>query len=70
MSEALATWENLEVLRQCFPAAPTWGQVGSQEGGNVSSPPSGSQEPTENMTSSRPKRILKPSVRFSNPEWQ
>lgn len=38
MSEALATWENLEVLRQCFPAAPTWGQVGSQEGGECQQP--------------------------------
>ena len=31
---SLATWENLESLRQRFPMAPTWGQVASQgEGG-------------------------------------
>jgi hypothetical protein len=29
----LATWENLEDLRQRFPAAPAWGQAASQGGG-------------------------------------
>jgi len=33
MPASLATWEDLEALRQRFPLAPTWGQVGSQEEG-------------------------------------
>jgi hypothetical protein len=28
----LATWEDQDNLRQCFPFAPAWGQVGSQGG--------------------------------------
>lgn len=30
---SLATWKDLEALRQCFPAAPAWGQAGSLQGG-------------------------------------
>ena len=30
---SLATWEDLEALRQRFPAAPAWGQAGSLQGG-------------------------------------
>ena len=30
---SLATWEDLEALRQRFPAAPAWGQAASQQGG-------------------------------------
>jgi hypothetical protein len=30
---ALATWEDVEALRQHFPHAPAWGQAGSQQGG-------------------------------------
>ena len=36
--DALATWEDLEALRQRFPSAPAWGQVGSLQGGML--PPS------------------------------
>jgi hypothetical protein len=36
MHPSLATWENLDRLRLRFPHAPTWGQVVSQEEGNVS----------------------------------
>ncbi|CAD6266205.1 unnamed protein product [Miscanthus lutarioriparius] len=38
MPPSLATWENLEELRRCFPRAPSWGHAGSEEGGDVSSP--------------------------------
>jgi hypothetical protein len=33
MSQELATWEDKEALRQRFPAAPAWGQAGSQAQG-------------------------------------
>ena len=29
----MATWEDLEALRQRFPSAPAWGQAGSLQGG-------------------------------------
>jgi hypothetical protein len=32
----LATWEDLDALKQQFPRAPAWGQAVTQEGGNVS----------------------------------
>lgn len=32
-SDSLASWENMEALRQKFLAAPAWGQAGSQQGG-------------------------------------
>jgi len=37
MPSALATWEDMETLRQCFSRAPAWGQAGSYRGGDVSS---------------------------------
>jgi hypothetical protein len=35
LPEALATWEDMEALRQCFPWAPAWGQAASKGGGDV-----------------------------------
>ena len=32
---SMATWEDLDELRRHFPAAPAWGQAGSQGGENV-----------------------------------
>jgi hypothetical protein len=32
----LATWKDIEALRQRFPAAPAWGQAGAYGGGHVS----------------------------------
>jgi hypothetical protein len=66
MPEALATWEDLEALRLRFPSAPTWGQVASEEGGNVSSTPAAGQQAA---LGPRPKRVSKPNVRVSGPEW-
>jgi hypothetical protein len=31
----LATWEDMEALRQCFPGALAWGQAGSSRGEDV-----------------------------------
>jgi hypothetical protein len=38
--DALATWEDLDAIRQQFPRSAAWGQAASQEGGNVSNAPS------------------------------
>jgi len=64
---SLATWENLESLRQQFPLAPTWGQVVSQGEGGVSSP--STTTPTLEVSGPRPKRQVKPNKRMSGPEW-
>jgi hypothetical protein len=66
MPESLATWEDLEALRLRFPSAPTWGQVASEEGGNVSSTRAAGQQAAPGP---RPKRVSKPNVRVSGPEW-
>jgi hypothetical protein len=34
-TESLATWENLQALRQMFPLALAWGQPTSKQGGDV-----------------------------------
>jgi hypothetical protein len=62
MPEELSTWENLEVLRHRFPLASTWGQVVSQEEGDVSSP-------TTVVPGPRPKRESRPNKNVTGPEW-
>lgn len=62
--DALATWEDLVVLKQSFPFAPAWGQAASQRRGNVSS------APTEDEASPvLGRQVRKPSVRVSGNEW-
>ena len=39
-----ATWEDKNLLRQSFPRAPARGQVGSEEGGNVSDHGTGTEQ--------------------------
>jgi hypothetical protein len=66
-AEALATWEDLEALRVRFRSTPTWGQATSEEGGgDVSSTPGAGQQAAPGP---RPKRVSKPNVRVSGPEW-
>lgn len=36
LPDTLATWEDLEALKQCFPQAPAWGEAGFKGRGNVS----------------------------------
>jgi hypothetical protein len=62
MPEELSTWENLEVLRHRFPLAPTWGQVVSQEEGDVSSS-------TTAVPGPRPRRESRPNKNVTGPEW-
>jgi hypothetical protein len=35
LPESLATWEDLDAIKQRFPAAPAWGRPASKEGGSV-----------------------------------
>jgi hypothetical protein len=65
MPATLATWENLESLRRRFPDASPWGQVNSQEEGNVSNHATSScPVPPSSEASPRPHRNRKPSVKL------
>jgi hypothetical protein len=64
MSKELATWENEEVLRQQFPAAPAWGQAGAQVPGDVSNPANGVGTKMQ-----RGKRARRPNARVIGLEW-
>jgi hypothetical protein len=68
LPSTLATWENLEALRQRFPMALTWGQVASQGEEGVSN--SGSATPVPDTAGPRPKRQAKPNPRVTSPEWE
>jgi hypothetical protein len=70
MSEALATWENLENLRRRFPMASTWGQVDSQEEGDVSSASTGDNKISKPTYGPRPKRATKPNKLVCGPKWR
>ena len=35
LPRSLATWEDMEALKQRFPRAPAWGQAGLRQGGDV-----------------------------------
>lgn len=74
---SLATWEDFATLRQQFPFAPAWGQVGSLQEGNVSkgtiSSGEGVLEPVHDVAlgdgprrSGRVRRVI-PAV--FGPEW-
>ena len=73
---SLATWEDIEAMRQHFPLAPAWGQAGAPGGGNVSTQEDViAQDKVVEETgnhqgmATRPKRKLKPNVVLSGPEW-
>jgi hypothetical protein len=70
---SLAMWEDLEALRQHFPAAPAWGQAGAYGGGDVSAACSqGAQvgkEVDQGVGRHVGSRRRRPSVRVSGSEW-
>lgn len=77
LPKSLATWEDLEFLRQQFPRATVWRQQGAQGGGNVSTCPA--DPPAADKTNSmeeasdqvgRPVRSKTRSVRVYGPEWR
>jgi hypothetical protein len=76
LPSSLATWEDLEPLRQRFPSASAWGHAGAKEGGDVSTPAqqmkqtkAGGVEEKESGhdKEARPKRVLKPNTRIMGP---
>lgn len=67
-SSDLATWEDMEALRQRFPDAPAWGQAGTLGGGDVITPIS--TEAGVSSGSRKSSRPRAPSVRVSGPEWR
>lgn len=81
--EHLAAWEDEQALKLTFPAAPAWGQAGSQGRRNVTVPEDtgdarGKEEDgrslvelgTGSSTSRRPVRQTKPNKRYRGPEWK
>lgn len=81
MSDASATWENVQELRQRFPDAPAWGQAGSQGEGDVTNPPTnkaraqrdkkkpGDSASAEEELQQPSKRVRTKSSRYSGPAW-
>jgi transposase InsO family protein len=85
LPSTLATWEDMETLRQRFPRAPAWGQAGSYRGGDVSNhtTASANQEGVgdagqlihhDNIQADRGprrgERDRKPSTRVHGPQWE
>jgi hypothetical protein len=70
---SLATWEDLEPLRQRFSKATAWGQAVFQEGGDVTDANSVATKeagtPVKVMGCRVSRRARRPSVHLSGPEW-
>lgn len=67
------TWENPHGLRRRFPAAPAWGQAGTQGGENVT-PSSPTSSPAcvnvqDKVQPRRSTRERQPTSKFSSSEW-
>ena len=83
LPDELATWEDHDALRQCYPFAPAWGQAGFQGAGNVNNKELEEGRPVQEMASSnrdsdntaadgaqnRPRRARRPNPFVSGPEW-
>jgi hypothetical protein len=69
---SLATWEDVEALKQRFSNAPAWGQATPNGGGNVIPNAAMKEEVAPSVeagtrrTSTRPRH---PNVRVNGPEW-
>jgi hypothetical protein len=67
---AQATWEDRTSLQQQFPAAPAWGQAGSQERGIVSDQEGGKADSMQGSSPRpRPRRERRPATRYAGNEW-
>jgi hypothetical protein len=62
------TWEDKLELQQRFPAAPAWGQAGSQGGGDVRVPMHPANDGSTNRTISRPNRLVQPNRKHIGPD--
>jgi hypothetical protein len=78
LPRSLATWEDLEAIKQRFPRAPAWGQAVSPRGGNASDTADEGAVTTEpdavTIGSAAPRtrqgtRSKRPSVLISGSEW-
>jgi len=76
---SMSTWENETLLRQNFPAAPAWGQAGSDGGGNVMTNTDAADSLEHTAADSelkkeagvgRPHRNRKPNMKFFGPAWR
>jgi len=67
---SMSTWENETLLRHNFPAAPAWGQAGSDGGGNVMTDRVGDSETKERDNATRPTRKHQPNKKFFGPDWR
>jgi hypothetical protein len=63
------TWEDKLELQQRFPAAPAWGQAGSQGGGDVRVPMQPDSDGSTNRATARPKRLVQPNRKHISPDW-
>ena len=68
---SLATWEDLESLRQQLPRANLWLQHGAQERGNVSatSADNNQTQSSDGPKEERPKRPRTGNTCYTGPEW-
>lgn len=72
--EDLATWEDLDSLKQRFPRAPAWGQAVSKEAGIVSNPQPVADkelglEAEEGGPRNKSKRERRLPARLADPIW-
>jgi len=73
----LATWEDQDNLRQCYPFAPAWGQAGFQGGENVNNESMDSPTVSRGVPNGEPeaapvvrtRRVCRANVRQQGPEW-
>uniref|UniRef100_A0ACD5VNY2 Uncharacterized protein n=1 Tax=Avena sativa TaxID=4498 RepID=A0ACD5VNY2_AVESA len=65
--ESLATWEDVDELKQRFPRSPTWGQAGFQGQGNVSTDDTTPEGPL--AVAQRERRARQESKRYSSRDW-
>lgn len=63
------TWEDKLELQQRFPAAPAWGQAGTQGGGDVRDLPGMDADTGVARQRQRPKRLVQPNRRHTGPDW-
>jgi hypothetical protein len=71
LPRSLASWEDLDALKQRFPRAPAWGQASSLRGESVSNDGEPGV-PEEETSTTRPRqsgRTKRPNVLISGPEW-
>ena len=69
LPESLATWEDLEFLKQQFSQAPVWGQLASQSGGNVSNENTAASSSVDQDGPRAGTRLRKPNPKIHGPDW-